>query len=192
VLNLLLSKRKAPTSFLEIGVFTGTCGRAVEAARKVAVDLKIDEKAQISKRYDSVYELSSDDYFAQCDESFDLVFIDGGHTAEQSMRDFENAQNRLKTGGFIVLHDTNPATSKHLALDRCGDVWRTAVAIMGHPKLHGYTIDTESGLTVVQEGINPQPFTQEVADYRALQRCRPQALRLVSPQGWLKIMTGVE
>lgn len=40
--------------------------------------------------------------------SFDLIFVDGLHSAEQSYRDVINALTFVRPGGIIMMHDCNP------------------------------------------------------------------------------------
>ena len=52
--------------------------------------------------------MTSDDFFAQCNKKYDLIFIDGLHIADQVRRDIINAYNHLNEGGFIIIHDCLP------------------------------------------------------------------------------------
>ena len=51
---------------------------------------------------------TSDMYFASCARTFDLVFVDGLHSADQVVRDVRNALAVLNPGGCVVLHDCKP------------------------------------------------------------------------------------
>jgi hypothetical protein len=89
------------------------------------------------------------------DEQFDLIFIDGLHTAEQVKKDFENALKILSPNGFIVLHDCNPEKEEHTIVPRPterghwnGDVWKFAVAFTGYDRLWRWTVDIDNGCTV--------------------------------------------
>jgi predicted O-methyltransferase YrrM len=48
-------------------------------------------------------------YLQTCQLSFDLIFLDGVHFADQVYREIPLALARLNAGGFIVLHDYFPA-----------------------------------------------------------------------------------
>ena len=130
-------------SFLEIGIHVGNTWKRIKCDRKVGVDndvLFMDE---------GILELTSDMYF-KCLEyankngcsfigstvmdlplvpftvnplTFDIVFIDGLHTAEQVHRDFTNAVKVLNPGGCIVFHDCNPPTEAHGTPEP--SVWKT-------------------------------------------------------------------
>ena len=60
--------------------------------------------------------MTSDDFFAGNKRTFDLVFVDGDHSHEQSARDMDNALGCLNAGGVIVMHDSLPASAAE-ALD---------------------------------------------------------------------------
>lgn len=83
---------------------------------------------------------------------FDLIFIDGLHTAEQVKKDFENALKVLSPNGFIVLHDCNPLKEEHTIVPRPtptghwnGDVYKFAIGI---DKAHALTVDLDNGCLV--------------------------------------------
>lgn len=87
---------------------------------------------------------------------FELIFIDGLHTAEQVRKDFENALKYLSPDGFIVLHDCNPLKEEHTIVPRPtptghwnGDVWRFATAFYGYEDLVRATVDIDNGCMVV-------------------------------------------
>lgn len=89
-------------------------------------------------------------------EPFDLIFIDGLHTAEQVKKDFENALKILSPNGFIVLHDCNPLKEEHTIVPRPtptghwnGDVYKFAFAFYESP--HVYTVDIDNGCMVIQK-----------------------------------------
>ena len=68
---------------------------------------------------------------------FDLVFVDGLHSAPQVLRDARAALRWLRPGGAVVLHDANPRTSAEAAfpmpvgwpLAWNGDGWRAVLAL---------------------------------------------------------------
>ena len=48
------------------------------------------------------------EYLALCDEQFDLIFLDGDHTARTVYREVSAALRLLRSGGVILLHDYFP------------------------------------------------------------------------------------
>jgi hypothetical protein len=62
------------------------------------------------------YKMTSDDFFSKygSEKKYDLIFVDGLHTHEQSYIDVINSMNCLNQGGVIVMHDCNPPTEYHI------------------------------------------------------------------------------
>ena len=68
------------------------------------------------------------------DLKFDVIFIDGMHIYEQSVKDFANSVKHLNDPGLIIIHDVDPTDEKMAARERIsvgwtGDVWKTALHI---------------------------------------------------------------
>lgn len=92
-------------SYLDIGVSKGQNFLSMECAKKVAVDPKFRfgwQDVANSDHTANFYQITSDEFFSSesiVKEKFDVIFLDGLHTAEQTLRDFINALNFcLKAG----------------------------------------------------------------------------------------------
>jgi Methyltransferase domain len=115
VLQGLLSLHPSPR-YLEIGVRAGERFHAVDAARKVAVDpvFKFSTgKAREKHPEASYHEVTSDTYFGQIaapSDKFDVIFLDGLHTFEQTLRDFTNSIHFLSEKGTILIDDVVPVS----------------------------------------------------------------------------------
>jgi hypothetical protein len=113
VMNGLLSMYERP-SYLEVGVHAGLTFVEARAARKVAVDPKIRfgaEAATAPGEQVELQQMTSDRYFgevARGREKFDVIFIDGLHTFEQTLRDLLNAVEVLQPQGVILIDDVLP------------------------------------------------------------------------------------
>jgi len=100
--------------YLEIGVRKGVTFDQVPAARKVAVDpLFLFDHEQMQRDHPGTeyHQVTSDDYFASLigvDEKFDVIYLDGLHVYEQTLRDLMNALDHLQPRGVIVIDDTRP------------------------------------------------------------------------------------
>jgi hypothetical protein len=111
VLNLF----DAP-DYLEIGVNKGMTFNALEAATKVAVDPKfLFDFEQVAREIHgtSFHETTSDDFFgriASPKTAFDVIYLDGLHTSEQTIRDLINAMSFLKPNGVIIIDDVFPCS----------------------------------------------------------------------------------
>jgi hypothetical protein len=99
--------------YLEVGVWAGDTFLAVEAGRKVAVDIdfKLDlEAARREQPHTAFHRMPSDAYFGGpgAGEVFDVILLDGLHTFEQTLRDLLNAAERLQHRGVIIIDDLLP------------------------------------------------------------------------------------
>lgn len=196
-------------NYLEIGVSKGDCFLAIKARRKVAVDPKfnVSPRRKLKKIFRNwraqYYEMASDDFFAtvRFPHSFDVVFIDGKHTYQQSLKDFENALSVLGQHGVILLHDCNPpdATMAHpgespaqvaaLGLPGwhgawMGDVWKTICHLRSQRSdLRVLVLDCDCGLGIITRGAAGQALNLAASelpelDYAALASNRQQWLNL--------------
>lgn len=143
------------TRYLEIGCAGGKLYRLIRCAHKVGVDVRGGV---------ATFRGTSDEFYAQNREQFDLVFIDGWHQAEQVAKDVENALAALAPGGIIVLHDCNPQTEVRQQHDPTisggwnGDVWKAWVALRSRPDLDCCCGDFDQGCGVVLRRQNSQPL----------------------------------
>jgi hypothetical protein len=87
---------------LEIGVLRG------ENISKINGCI-IKDGVDIDKQCNYVnYYMSSNDFFHQNQNKYDVIFVDGLHTEEQSYRDILNSFECLSENGIIFVHDTFP------------------------------------------------------------------------------------
>lgn len=102
-------------SYLEVGVHSGVTFHPLKAARKVAVDPDFrfglpDPAVTHALEYHPV---TSDVFFGQIVDpkrKFDVIYLDGLHTAEQTLRDLLNAVEHLADDGAIVIDDVVPTS----------------------------------------------------------------------------------
>jgi hypothetical protein len=153
-------------SYLEIGVNYGTTFNSLDFKYKVAVDPKFQfDYKKIQSSHICFHEITSDEYFTKFakNELFDLIFIDGLHTCDQTLRDFNNALMVSKKSSIIVMDDVYPsdvysslraAPGKYRRMDNPlnantnwhGDVYKTMFIIHDYyPQISFITIDKEHG-----------------------------------------------
>ena len=108
-------------TYLEIGVSTGVTFAAVNVAAKTGVDpdFKFDWQSSHDGECTRLLPVRSDDFFAQepVSSRFDLIFIDGLHTYDQTYRDLQNALLHSHPGTVILIDDTIP----HDVFSTCRD-----------------------------------------------------------------------
>ena len=99
LLNLIIKQRQCKT-YLEIGVERGHNFSFIECEYKVGVDPDPVSKATIFK--------TSDEFFKDNKEMFDIIFLDGHHRKDFLIRDMQNAVDCLTMNGIILVHDVYP------------------------------------------------------------------------------------
>lgn len=98
-------------NYLEIGVGYGTTLFSVDVKNKIGVDPSFAfDKSTIDMPNLRLVEEKSDMFFSKLPLSieFDIIFIDGLHTFEQTYRDLCNSLVHLNKGGVILIDDTRP------------------------------------------------------------------------------------
>jgi hypothetical protein len=153
--NNIISRR-GYTRYLEIGVSNGGTFYNVNCQIKHGVD---------PHNKDMLYPMKSDEFFENCNHTYDLIFIDGDHECNQALRDIDNSIKHLSDNGIIFIHDTKPHTElmqrspmpHHTELCErglwTGDVWK-AIAKFRSIKNNFVvrTFDIELGLTILERG----------------------------------------
>ena len=171
-------------SYLEIGVSEGVTFHGLSAAKKVAVDplFRFDVPAAQAANPEAAYhQVTSDEYFGTIVgevEKFDVIYVDGLHTFDQTLRDFINALAHLNEGGVIVIDDVLPtnytASIRDLRIVNIlrergvapggawmGDVYRLVFFIETFFQSHTYrTIKDNHGQLVVW--AKPRPKVNDV------------------------------
>ena len=174
IINSLISQHSYK-SYLEIGVrFKRDCFDHVQCAQKTSVD------PSATDTYD--FTMTSDEFFAQNKNSFDLVFIDGWHAAEQVIKDVNNALDCLSNNGTIVMHDCSPPDEGHTSLSLCGTVWKVIYWLRANrPDLIVHTVDDDYGVGIVRRGAGQlTPDFNLFFDYGVMAHRRQESLGLIS------------
>lgn len=123
VMRRLLAHYDEPR-YLEIGVCEGRTFDRVTAAVRVAVDpeFRFDHEAPERQVPGTTYhQITSDEYFGTVVEpgtQFDVIYLDGLHTVEQTLRDLLNALPYLQPQGVLVIDDVRPPTELAAIRDR--------------------------------------------------------------------------
>lgn len=204
-------------NYLEIGVNNGACFLRLKAAHKMAVDPAFKIPAGRKLKYfvknaanfnNHYFEQTSNDFFASKKETLrnhkpKVVFVDGLHTYEQSLKDVINSLDHLEPGGVILMHDCNPLTEEaaypadsinHAKVELReyqgiwnGDVWKAIVHMRSlHPELEVFVLDCDHGIGVVRRGKPHDTLSYSAAQikqlsYKDLELNRTRFLNLKSP-----------
>ena len=137
-------------SYLEIGIGSGHNFVNVNCETKVGVDPEY-------KKLSNVLSVKSDTFFNQQNDTYDLIFIDGLHHAEQVERDIVNAWFSLNSGGIILIHDIKPLDEVCQRVPResvawTGNVWRAWLGLKSnYPKLKTSYINERVGIGMIEK-----------------------------------------
>jgi SAM-dependent methyltransferase len=150
--------------YLEIGTQTREQNfNKIKAKNKLCVDPDNNAKPD--------FRGTSDDFFKQNKKTFDLIFIDGLHTAEQSMKDFQNAIDCLNEGGAIVFHDTYPDNLEYTKPIWCGDVYKTIIELKHF--YHIITVIDDHGVSVVLPWLEEDRAFEAKQEFSDLPKLAP-------------------
>ena len=198
VINFLLSTLNRDCTYLEIGVRNPADNfNRIQASTKYSVDPGLEFK---ENPVDFV--LTSDQFFdqlragkvLQTDIQFDVIFIDGLHTAEQVDRDIVNALEFIKEDGFIVLHDCNPPTESHAREEHKyeispamqnwnGTTWKGFMKWGNNASIQSCTIDTDWGVGIISKTKmigNHTELVNEFYEFSVLNNRRKEFLNLIT------------
>ena len=154
IVNRLLTRAGQPgqtRKYLEIGLFDGWCFPQINAGYKISVDPEKNSEYL-------THEMTSDEFFEQNTDKFDVIFIDGLHHSDQVYKDIMNSLNVLTPKGFIVCHDINPPNEERQIIPMKewpwnGDCWKAWVKIRNEERnLKMFVVDTDEGVGVITRG----------------------------------------
>ena len=142
-------KKNDYKSYLEIGCDKNQIFSQITLNKKIGVDPH--SGGNVRK--------TSDDFFKENVEKFDLIFIDGLHVYEQVKKDIINSINFLNKEGVILVHDCLPDTIGKQAVPRYkmqwnGDVWKAIVDFRQRDDLEIHTCFVDQGIGIIKKQIN--------------------------------------
>ena len=116
---------------------------------------------------------TSDNFFKNNNDYFDIVFIDGLHIYSQVIKDINNSLKFLNKNGFILIHDCLPRTKAHQAIPRYrgswnGDVWKAIVEMRTKKNVETYTCKIDYGIGVIQKKDNTDILNLDTQDFSLL------------------------
>jgi SAM-dependent methyltransferase len=144
LLNLIAGKINAE-HYLEIGIFNPDHNfNLIKCPYKIGVDPDPNANATVRA--------TSDEFFASNTLTFDLIWLDGLHHADQLRKDLLNAWKCLNPGGVIAIHDSNPHSEKitHVPRDNrewTGDIYQTVANIRSDK----FTVNEDYGCCVIRK-----------------------------------------
>ena len=153
--------QKKYTSYLEIGTFKDELFAEVKCNKKIGVDPV--SGGNIRK--------TSDSFFLENKEKFDLIFIDGLHHYEQVKKDIVNSLDFLNDGGIILMHDCMPRDYYYQAVPRCqyewnGDTWKAFLEFRSKQNVDSYCCYADQGIGVILKRKNKNKLDLDIKNYK--------------------------
>jgi len=127
-------------SYLELGLGRGVNFSCIKAARKVSVDIQKETKP--------TFQMSTDAFFEQNAERFDIVFIDADHSFNQVVKDFNHTL--LICNDYLFLHDMVPPVEELTTPPKCGDAYKLLFCLVEIVGVLVYTLDSDCGLSFIR------------------------------------------
>jgi SAM-dependent methyltransferase len=187
IIQAVLDSRRT-RHYLEIGVQSGDTFFRLKARKKMAVDPQFlfttfDKLRWLRwnpyNLFNEYYQIGSDDFFSEnssmlAARRLDVVFVDGLHTYEQSLRDIENSLRYLRDGGAIIVDDCDPPNepaSRPIKPKNnapwCGDVWKSIVHLRSiRADLQAFVLDCAFGLGIVVKQPAQTMLSYSVSDIK--------------------------
>tara|TARA_B100000674_G_C37508069_1_gene763517 strand:- start:23 stop:694 length:672 start_codon:yes stop_codon:yes gene_type:complete len=162
IINKIISKRNY-TSYLEIGCFKNETFNNINIKKKIGVDPVSGGNLR----------MTSDHFFKENKEKFDLIFIDGLHVYEQVIKDIFNSINVLKKNGIILVHDCLPRklwyqTPTRMSDTWNGDVWKAIVECRTLEYIDTYTCLADEGIGVIKVQKNNNLLKLKLSNFKNL------------------------
>ena len=116
--------------------------------------INVEKKIGIDPLKGGTLRMTSDDFFKKNDEKFDLIFLDGLHTYEQTIKDIDNSLKFLNNHGVVIIHDCLPKKIWNQIVPRVyghwnGDVWKAIVHSRTYSYADTYTCIADHGLGII-------------------------------------------
>ena len=131
-------------NYLEIG-----CDRDENFSK-----IKIENKTGVDPLQGGTLRMTSNNFFIKNNKNFDLIFLDGLHTYEQTIKDIDNSLKILNKDGVIIIHDCLPKKIWNQIVPRIyghwnGDVWKAIVHSRTYSSADTYTCIADHGLGII-------------------------------------------
>ena len=162
IIQKIIDKQKY-SNYLEIG-----CDND-ENFSKVIIKIKIG----VDPLKGGTLRMTSDEFFRENKKKFDLIFLDGLHTYEQTIKDIDNSLKFINTNGVILIHDCLPKKIWNQIVPRIyghwnGDVWKAIVHSRTYDHADTYTCIADHGLGVVFKRKNSNPLILDLKNFKKL------------------------
>ena len=149
--------------YLEIG-----CDRNENFSKK-----KIKTKVGVDPLRGGTVRTTSDEFFKSNTEKFDIIFLDGLHTYNQTIKDINNSLKCINSNGVILIHDCLPTKIWNQIVPRMyghwnGDVWKAIVESRTYQDVDTYTCIADHGLGIIFKRKNRNMLNLKIENFNDL------------------------
>ena len=135
--------------------------------------IKIKNKIGVDPLRGGTIRKTSDEFFNSNTEKFDIIFLDGLHTYEQTIKDIDNSLKFIKSSGVIVIHDCLPKKIWNQIVPRIyghwnGDVWKAIVHSRTYQNADTYTCIADHGLGLIFKRKNKNLLEIKIKEFKKL------------------------
>ena len=119
------------------------------------IPLSLKDKIGLDPSRGGTHKITSDEFFKNNKNKFDVIFIDGLHVYEQCKKDCINSVKSLNDGGIILFHDFLPKDKYFEDLNRpidgwSGDVWKVGVELNNSKGVDFKIVNIDSGVGILK------------------------------------------
>ena len=135
--------------------------------------INIENKVGVDPNRGGTIRATSDKFFQKNKDKFDIIFLDGLHTYEQTIKDINNSINVIHEKGIILIHDCLPKKIWNQIVPRLyghwnGDVWKAIVHLRTNEKVDTYTCIADHGLGIIFKRKNRNLLEMKDQDFKSL------------------------
>ena len=162
IIQSIINKNKY-TNYLEVG-----CDNDENFSKII-----INKKIGVDPLKGGTLRMTSDEFFKKNHSSFDIIFLDGLHTYEQTIKDINNALKFLNEKGTIIVHDCLPKKIWNQIVPRIyghwnGDVWKAIVNVRTYHDVDTYTLKADHGLGIILKRKNTNILNLKIQNFKNL------------------------
>jgi len=135
--------------------------------------IKIENKIGVDPLKGGTIRDTSDNFFKKNRIYFDIIFLDGLHTYEQTIKDIDNALKFLNKDGVILIHDCLPKKIWNQIVPRLyghwnGDVWKAIVHSRTYDYADTYTCMADHGIGIIFKRKNKERLIIKEKNFKNL------------------------
>ena len=135
--------------------------------------ISIENKIGVDPLKGGTMRMTSDEFFKNNKNNFDIIFLDGLHTYEQTIKDIDNSLKFLKKNGLIFVHDCLPKKIWNQVVPRLyghwnGDVWKAIVHTRTYENVDTYTLKADHGLGMILNRKNRNLLKINIRNFKDL------------------------